>query len=78
MLLPDIQSLSYMSDGDKLNVTLWLSQTFSEVLYEDILKNETFSDMSSEISSDFSSSAEDSLSSPSSSFSSFNQELYNL
>ena len=66
-----------MSDGDKLNVTLWLTQTFSEVLYEDILKNETFSDMSG-ISSDFdhSSSSEDSLSYPSSS--SLNQELYSL
>ena len=30
ILLPDIQSLSYMSDGDKLNVTLWLSKIFSE------------------------------------------------
>jgi hypothetical protein len=58
--LPDIQSLSYMSDGNKLNVTLWLTQTFSELLYEDILRNETFSDMS-EISFDFSS--ENSLSS---------------
>jgi hypothetical protein len=53
ILLPDIQSLSYLSDGNKLNVTLWLTQTFSEILYEDILKNETFSDMS-EITSDFS------------------------
>ena len=44
--LPDLQSLSYKSNGDKLNVTLWLTQTFSEVLYENILKNETFSDIS--------------------------------
>ena len=51
VLLPDIQSLSYMSNGEKLNVTLWLSQTFSEVLYEDILRNETFS-AGSDISSD--------------------------
>jgi hypothetical protein len=49
--LPDIQSLSYMSDGDKLNVTLWLSKIFSEeLLYEDILRNETSSNVS-EISS---------------------------
>jgi hypothetical protein len=49
--LPDIQSLSYMSDGDKLKVTVWLSKIFSEeLLYEDILKNETSSDIS-EISS---------------------------
>jgi len=61
ILLPDIRSVSYMSDGDKLNVTLWLSQIFSEVLYEDILKNETFSDMP-EITSDFSSFSRDSLS----------------
>jgi hypothetical protein len=27
----DIRSLSYMSDGDKLNVTLWLSDTFSDI-----------------------------------------------
>ncbi|MGH9980875.1 MAG: hypothetical protein ACRD6U_04890 [Nitrososphaeraceae archaeon] len=54
-LLPDIQSSSYISDGDKLNATLWLSKTYSEEVYEDILKNETFSDIS-EIPSDFSSS----------------------
>ena len=39
--LPNIQSVSYMSDGNKLNVTLWLSHTFSEVIYEDILQNNT-------------------------------------
>jgi hypothetical protein len=45
--LPDIQSLSYMSDGDKLKVTVWLSKIFSEeLLYEDILRNETSSDIS--------------------------------
>ena len=58
--LPDIQSLSYMSNGDELNVTLWLSKIYSEEVYEDILKNETFSDIS-EISSDsFSSSSQSS------------------
>ena len=58
--LPDIQSLSYMSDGDELNVTLWLSKIYSEEVYEDILKSETFSDIS-EISSDsFSSSSQSS------------------
>ena len=58
-LLPDIQSLSYSSDGDKLNVTLWLTQIYSEAVYEDILRNETFSDIS-EISSDSSSSSQSS------------------
>jgi len=66
ILLPDIQSLSYMSDGNKLNVTIWLTQTFSELLYEDILKNETAVADMSEMSSDFSSSEDSSLS-PSSS-----------
>jgi len=66
ILLPDIQSLSYMSDGNKLNVTLWLTQTFSELLYEDILKNETAVADMSELSSDFSASEDSSLS-PSSS-----------
>ena len=42
-----------MSDGNKLNVTLWLTKIFSELLYEDILRNDTFSD-TSKISSDFS------------------------
>jgi hypothetical protein len=50
--LPNIQSLSYMSDGYKLNVTLWLSKIFSEeLLYEDIIRNETSSDVSEILSS---------------------------
>lgn len=56
-LLPDIQSVSYSSDGDKLNVTLWLTQIYSEAFYEDILRNETFTNIT-EISSDFSSSSQ--------------------
>jgi hypothetical protein len=47
-LLPDIRSLSYMSDGDKLNVTLWLSETFSEgkILSSDISSNSSSSSSS--------------------------------
>ena len=40
---PNIQSISYMSDGNKLNATVWLSQPFSESLYSDLLRNETLS-----------------------------------
>jgi hypothetical protein len=40
---PNIQSISYMSDGDKLNATVWLSQLFSESLYSELLRNETLS-----------------------------------
>ncbi len=56
-LLPDIQSVSYSSDGDKLNVTLWLTQIYSEAVYEEILRNETFTNLT-EISSDLSSSSQ--------------------
>ena len=40
---PNIQSISYMSDGNKLNATVWLSQPFSESLYSDLLRNEDLS-----------------------------------
>jgi hypothetical protein len=58
-LLPDIQSVSYSSDGNKLNVTLWLTKIYSEEVYQDIPRNKTFSNIT-EIPSDIPSSSQSS------------------